>query len=255
VAAVDVPSAVAVALGVRQVVVASAAGPSVLEVVDPGRPLAAVTDTNGDGFVTVTCLGDSNTMFDHIGNVRRSWCELLDDAIANPNWRIVNRSLLGMTAVDLGRKIADTDAYVDAPSETATVTIDATLRNDRADVAVLAFGTNDLTAIAGRKVASPTALVEAYQRHVAKLERGGVGLVLVALTPPTVPPAPASDAAAITAGNELLRARFPAASLLDFYSVMCPEDYGGIDHDGVHIGRSGQWKRMEVAYRRLVLGE
>jgi hypothetical protein len=36
---------------------------------------------------------------------------------------------------------------------------------------------------------------------------------------------------------------------------MHPEDNGGIDHDGVHISRSGQWKRMEVAYRRLVLGE
>jgi lysophospholipase L1-like esterase len=247
----SVAPAVAVTLGPRHVYLAGAAGAPLLQVVDPGEPLAAVADTNGDGIVTVVCLGDSNTMFDHVGGLRRSWCEQLDDAVANPNWHVVNRALLGMTAVDLGRTLGDYTMYVDAPTP-HPVTIDATLRLDRADVVILAFGTNDLRPI-GEKVATPEQLVAAYQAHVRKLERGGVGLVLVALTPPTVPPSPASDVPRIEAANALLRRTFPADRLLDFWTGMGPEDFGyGTEHDGVHIGPSGQRKRMQSAYRRLV---
>ncbi len=243
--------AVAVGLGPRHVYLAGAPGAPLLQVVDPGAPLAAVADGNGDGLVTVVCLGDSNTMFDHVGGQRRAWCEQLDDAIANPNWHVVNRSLLGMTAVDLGRMLGELTMYVDAPTP-HPVTIDATLRLDRADVVVLAFGTNDLRAITN-ELATPEQLVAAYQAHERKLRAGGVPLVLIALTPPTVPPSPASDLPRIDAANALLRRTFPADRLLDFSTGMVPADYGYRgEHDGVHIGQSGQRKRMETAYRRLV---
>jgi hypothetical protein len=243
--------AVAVGLGTRHVYLAGAPGAPLLQVVDPGTPLAAVADGNGDGIVTVVCLGDSNTMFDHVGGLRRSWCEQLDDAIANPNWHFVNRALLGMTAVDLGRRLGDLTMYVDAPTP-HPVTIDATLRLDRADVAVLAFGTNDLRPITNA-LATPQQLVAAYQAHARKLQAGGVPLVLIALTPPTVPPSPASDLPRIDAANALLRRTFAADTLLDFSTGIVPADYGYRDeHDGVHIGQSGQRKRMQTVYRRLV---
>lgn len=243
--------AVAVALGARHVFLTGTEGGPLLQVIDPGSPLAAVSDTNGDGLVTVVCLGDSNTMFDHVGGLRRAWCEQLDDAVANPNWRFVNRALLGMTAVDLRRTLGDLTMYVDAPTP-HPVTIDATLRLDHADVVILAFGTNDLRPLTN-ELATPEQLVTAYQAHVEKLRRGGAGVVLIALTPPTVPPSPPADLPRIDAANALLRRTFPADMLLDFAAGMVPGDYGyGDEHDGVHIGQSGQRKRMQTAYRRLL---
>src|SRR5262249_7966826 len=158
-------------------------------------------------------------------------CELLDDAIANPNWRFVNRALLGMTAVDLGRTVGDIPMYVDDPKTAQPVTIDATLKLDHPDVVVLAFGTNDLRPIRN-KTAPPEQLVPTYQAHARKLGRGGVPLVLIALPPPPVPPSPASDLPRIDAANDLLRRTFPASGLLDFATGMVPADYGYRDqHD------------------------
>jgi lysophospholipase L1-like esterase len=124
-----------------------------------------------------------------------------------------------------------------------------TIANDRPDVVILAFGTNDL-----RFAYSIDDTVSAYQELVAAAEQTGA-FVLIALTPPLAPWYP--DAAApnplYEALNQRLALTWPPGRLVDCASfVVPPGDY--LD-DGIHFSVAGHAKRAFTAYERLLFAD
>jgi lysophospholipase L1-like esterase len=202
-----------------------------------GRDGVSIGDRNGDGLVTIACLGDSNTAADS------SWCARLGTLIGRPNWRTVNRGVYGSTAVQ-----AD---WPDAFEQLTT-----TLAADKPDVIIFAFGTNDVSwsgayaAIAGitptvrHLEPSVAALRELYDRA----EAAGA-TAFIATTPP------ANDGIALRREytryfNSRLQAEFPPERVVDFFS--------GIDpvadvHDTLHLNAAGQAKLAKAALSALGL--
>jgi lysophospholipase L1-like esterase len=120
--------------------------------------------------------------------------------------------------------------------------IDEMLTLDRPDVAILAFGTNDL-----RQGATPQAVVDAYAKAKFRIEATGARC-LIALTPPTHPPQPAAGNDAIRDLNTRLQAAFPG-DIVDFWSGMTPADY---KEDGLHVNVAGHAKRAASARDALL---
>ena len=184
-------------------------------------------DRNGNGSITVACLGDSNTH--SYGTAIRGWCERLGDLAPDEHWRFVNRSEGGATAVELGSMIL------------ASEHLEYALENDSVDAVVFAYGTNDLL----MAKASPVEVANAYSRLRQRARVAGVD-VFVALTPPTQPmPGGINDKVAEL--NTILRSRFPSDRVIDFWSELLPEDYA----DSVHLVDSGQEKRARAAWEAL----
>jgi len=184
-------------------------------------------DRNGDGSITVACLGDSNTRVD--GSVFLGWCERLAAHAPEEHWRFVNRSEGGATVVESGSLIL------------ARTHLEYTLANDSVDAVVLAYGTNDLSMVK----ASPVEIADAYSR-LRQLARAAGADVFVALTPP-IQPAQGGINAQVVEINELLRDRFPSDRVIDFWSGMTRRDFA----DSVHLVGSGQEKRARAAWATL----
>jgi alpha-tubulin suppressor-like RCC1 family protein len=191
---------------------------------DDGR----VRDRDGDGRITVACLGDSNTQ--PTPALPRTWCERLLDQLPGERWRTVNRGEGGATAVEFGSLIL------------AGEHLDYALESDAVDAVILAYGTNDLV-FAG---ASPEDVARAYARLRERARAAGID-AFAALTPPVQPPERAVNSA-IAELNGLLAEVFPDSRIVDFWSDMSPEDYV----DALHLGESGQAKRARAARDALV---
>jgi alpha-tubulin suppressor-like RCC1 family protein len=186
---------------------------------DDGR----IRDRDGDGRLTVACLGDSNTQ--RTSALPRTWCEALRDHLPAARWRTVNRGEGGATAVEFGSLVL------------AGEHLDYALENDAVDAVILAYGTNDLL----RAGAAPKDVGEAYARLRARARAAGVD-VFAALVPPVRPLIPDINPQILEL-NELLAELFPAERIVDFWSDMTPEDYA----DGLHLDASGQAKRARAA--------
>lgn len=190
---------------------------------DDGR----IRDRDGDGRITVACLGDSNTQ--PTPARPRTWCERLLDHLPAERWRTVNRGEGGATAVEFGSLIF------------ADEHLDYALESDAADAVILAYGTNDL--LTGG--ATPKDVGFAYSQLRQRARAAGVD-AFVALTPPVQPSAQDINSQILEL-NELLAELFPPTRIIDFWSDMSPEDYV----DDVHLGASGQDKRARAAWSAL----
>jgi alpha-tubulin suppressor-like RCC1 family protein len=184
-------------------------------------------DRNGDGSITIACLGDSNTRAD--GVVVHGWCERLAFLAPDEHWKFVNRSKGGATAVEAGSLII------------AREHLEYALENDSVDAVVLAYGTNDLAMVK----ASPVEVADAYSRLRQRARAAGAD-VFVALTPP-IQPAPGGINVKVVELNQILRDRFPPDRVIDFWSRMVPADFA----DQVHLVDSGQEKRAHAAWEAL----
>jgi lysophospholipase L1-like esterase len=178
-------------------------------------------DVDRDGRITVVCLGDSNTQA--MAGASPPWCDRLAPLLP-AGFRVVNRGLGGATATTAA-------SLLDASAPLAHA-----LENDAPDVALLAYGTNDVLA----KVASRE-IVAAIARHARRLQAEGVA-PFIAL----VPPLRSDDVASNRAVQELnagLRQAFPAERILDFFSGFGDEALV----DRVHQGAAGQARRARIA--------
>jgi alpha-tubulin suppressor-like RCC1 family protein/lysophospholipase L1-like esterase len=183
-------------------------------------------DRDGNGSITIACLGDSNTHSD--GIAVRGWCERLGDLVPGEHWRVVNRSEGGATAVEFASLVL------------AVEHLEYALENDSVDAVVFAYGTNDLA----MAKAKPLEIANAYSRLRQRARIAGVD-VFVALTPPIQTPGGIN--LAVDEINRLLRSRFPADRVIDFWSGILPEDFA----DSVHLTDSGQEKRARAAWETL----
>jgi len=210
----------------------TASGLGTIRVVAPPTELR---DRDGDGVVTVTCIGDSNTSTPNPVTLPR-WCErlgaLLDDATASGvtevAWKTVNRG------------VPATFAAVDW--------VNQALAEGRPDVMIFAFGTNDL-----RLPRTPQQLVDVYGQMMQRAWLADLP-AFVATTPEYYvqhgPPADCTlgNPAGIAALNALIVATF-APDVVDFHrGIVCPDDVP----DWLHFTPSGHDKRARAAFDVLV---
>jgi len=189
-----------------------------------------LTDRNGDGVVSLVCLGDSNSA---ARGPSPSWCDRLRADL--PAWSITNRSAVYSTATDPSPGVPP---LFNSRNQLATV-----LATTQPDGIVLAYGTND---VIQRKPVDE--VVAAYRDRCAEAAAANVRC-WVALTPP-MGGAWAEYEPAVEQLNAALRTAFPADNLIDFFDgIAYPADFGGID--GIHLGDSAQRKRLVVARKAL----
>jgi lysophospholipase L1-like esterase len=186
-----------------------------------------IRDRDGDGRITVACLGDSNTQ--STPSMPRPWCERVAEHAPPAGWKLVNRGEAGATAVGF-RSLILADEHLDYAVE-----------NDAVDAVILAYGTNDL--LIARSPPEEVAL--AYGRLRQRARSAGVD-VFVALTPPVEPPIRDVNPE-VRELNSMIAKLFPASRIIDFWSGMAPEDYT----DGLHLDASGHAKRALAAWRVL----
>lgn len=205
-----------------------------LQIFDADLPFRAeIADRNEDGVLTISCLGDSNT--DPNWWVGPSWCEQLAGLVSRRNVVLVNKGLGGGTAVDVP------DWEYDGAGQ-----MTETLEDDRPDVVVLAFGTNDIRF--GYPVGD---VVAAYQTLKERAEATGA-YVLFGLTPPlgaSFPDAEQLNDGILGLDWTLLLSHDPT-SLIDFVSPMV--EHLDIEPDGIHINAAGQAKRALKTYERFI---
>jgi lysophospholipase L1-like esterase len=186
-----------------------------------------IRDRDGDGRITVACLGDSNT--ERMPSMPPPWCERVAELAPAVGWKLVNRGEAGATAVGF-RSLILADEH-----------LDYALENDGVDAVILAYGTNDL--LIARSPPEEVAL--AYERLRRRARTAGVE-VFVALTPPVQPPIRDINAD-VGELNAVIAKLFPASRIIDFWSGMSPEDFT----DGVHFEASGHAKRALAAWKVL----
>lgn len=194
------------------------------QVVEEIAPLG-FADRDGDGVYRLGCVGDSNTSL--IAGVKK-WCEILRDALSDPDVAVLNVAVSGAT-VNPNLRFSS-----DATMQMAEVLPQA------ADAVVLAFGTNDV--FQGR---TPQQIHDAYVAQQATADAAGVSFY-VATTPPILPCTSCSTP--IEQGNDLLRATF-AGRVIEFYTGFGAEHFEG---DGFHLNLAGQ--QLRAARALAVLG-
>jgi len=193
---------------------------------DDGR----IRDANRDGRITVACLGDSNTH--RTSRDSPGWCERLEARLAEEHpgklgWETINRGWGGASAVG-------------GSLRPARQQLGYSLENDRPDVVVMAYGTNDL--LGG---ASPGEVLLAYAQHRQRVLATGADF-FVATTPPTLP-ATREVNAAIDALNALIVEGFPADRVIDFHDGVGPDEFV----DDIHLGDAGHERRARAAAAAL----
>jgi lysophospholipase L1-like esterase len=199
-------------------------------------------DVDGDGWITVACLGDSNTQGGILYGVEQGWCEQLGRSLPSPPWRTLNRGRNGARACHSPKLTDKTGEPIEAEEILARV-----LAQDHPDVVILAYGSNDAL------LDCPTEeTIAAFRRLLAATGAAGAQ-ALVALVPPViqVTPNPVADTlnARIDAINRGLREMVPARDLIDFARGMEAADYAA---DGLHVGPPGQAKRAAAARGTLL---
>jgi lysophospholipase L1-like esterase len=184
------------------------------------------TDRNGDGNVTLVCIGDSNTDKGPKPNSTK-WCEFLGQL--HPDWKTVNNGVSWAKAAG--------DCFFCGQTMVGSV-----LATTPADIIILALGTNDTQQ-------QPEAVVDALLSLRERAARKKAE-VFVATIPPVFPPYPGHEERMehIKAANALLAQRVPPNRLVDFFSDMRREDFYP---DGLHLTASGQRKRAAAAEQAL----
>jgi len=218
----------------------------------PGRALAlpAEADRNHDGRVVIACLGDSNTdpswqqAIDHGFPGGRGWCEQLGERFDDPRVAVVNLGIGGATAIDhvLPESLEARVLFGGASQ------LEFVLEKVPADVVIFAFGTNDLLP---EHDATPSLVVATYERLWRRASSRGM-LALVATTPGVLEHKRKKkirrNQEGIAETNRLLREAFPSRHLLRFDEILSDEDY----LDDLHMNGSGQQKRADEAYARII---
>jgi lysophospholipase L1-like esterase len=185
----------------------------------------------------LACLGDSNT-FALQPMTPPAWCELLATQLPDGEWQTRSYAFLGATVSG-----EQTASFASAADHIAKAEADW-----HPNVYILAYGTNDVKRLA------PAEIVAAYAKHRDALVARGLR-VLVATTPPELPPA--AERPAIAELNALLRRQIPARDLVDFDTIVEPSDYD-VDgrrvstRDGIHLNLRGQEKRAQAARAALL---
>lgn len=176
------------------------------------------TDVDGDGYIRIYCLGDSNTKADWpLVGVHR-WCEYA--AALRPT------AGMGLPAIWTNVSIIGGSAWLSGTIETQAAL------DGHADVVVLALGTND--AGIGRTVTD--VVTDLQTMHNA--QPAGV-LVLVGLLPPITGAHPVD----VTPYNAAIKAAFPY-NWVDFYTNMTTTD-------GVHVDDVGQHLRAQKVVEKI----
>lgn len=186
----------------------------------------AFADVDGDGVWRLGCVGDSNTM---VLPIRPAWCELLRDALDDPDLEIVNVAVNGGTVVTPNVLFSS-----DATQQMAEVL------PQRPDAVVLAFGTNDR--FAG---STPQQIEAAYETQAAVAAAAGVAFY-AATTPPVgvcIGGGAGLPCLRIAEQNALLRAAF-TTHVLEFNDGFSTPHF---KDDRIHLNTAGQVLRAERA--------
>lgn len=180
-----------------------------------------VLDRNGDGVITVICLGDSNTAQGKPPGPK--WCEFV--AQLHPDWKVINDGVAYAKAAGdcffCGKMLLGS-ALIAVP-----------------DIVILALGTNDMQQ-------KPEATVDALLSLRDQAARTNAE-VLIATIPPIFEHDPPFEEY-VNATNALLAQRVTPNRLVDFFSDMQRDDFLP---DGLHINSSGQHKRAAAAEKAL----
>jgi lysophospholipase L1-like esterase len=182
-------------------------------------------DVDRDGVVRLAILGDSNSF----GLDPRNWCAKLRETLAEVEpgrWEIKAYGCLG------ARITGNPD-----PSRSGQAQVDRALAaSPPVEVALLAFGTNDL-----QFEQTPREVIDAYGEAMRQFEQAGVR-VLLAYTPPRYDDE--GEAAVIESQNALLDAMWPNVPKIDFWSGVTTAD---MTPDKVHFTAEGHDKRRDAA--------
>ncbi len=220
-----------------------------LMIVSPGVNQEPVFhDVNGDGFITVACLGDSNTTNDPgFETLRTDWCTTFDAQVKQhyPNARTVNVAVAGTTAENI--VFNNSSAYI----QLADV-----LANDAPDVVVFAFGTNDTALQDSFNVNFHRQPLHIYMEPTTSAYEDLYAQTVAAGAVPFIATTPPIDGGDQTRNdytlylNNRLNNEIPREHLIDFYSSMIvPTDF---ITTGAHLNDSGQAKREAEAYHEIV---
>ncbi len=177
-------------------------------------------DINGDGVYRLGCVGDSNTAAPL--PAFPSWCEMLENQIADPDFQIVNVAVSGATVV-----IPNLHSTSDAVLQMEEVL------GFEPDAVALAFGTNDIL-----QERTPDQILDAYLAQADMAASRGV-TVFVATTPPLGP----LSYFLIIPLNAALREMFPS-QVLEFSDGFTNEYF---KPDGIHLSQAGQALRADRA--------
>lgn len=204
-----------------------------------------------DGAIHIVADGDSNTKFGcnnpsltwpHCQESALSWVDYLftlDTTAplvtlpANEPRAFFNEALGGSTACsqNLATPADDFDAAKHVPHIIADVP----------DVAILAYGTNDLAA-----GFTPCQIVECYRSLYQTLNAAGA-IVFIALTPPE-PGRVGVTEALVEDLNTQLVAAFGTRQTIDFFTGVTSDS---LQADGVHVTDAEQQRRAQIVYDAL----
>lgn len=178
-----------------------------------------ITDITGDGRVTITCFGDSNTALQG-----PKWCEYLQEKIKR--WRFVNRGVNFAKACALA-------------SPEVLPKVQATLASDSPDAVVVALGTNDVDQPVEVVLGCLDALVTAL-RTLGLPE--GVTRPVYILTIPRRTWLPALQPT-VEAVNAALKTRYDGAVIETTNETLVA--------DGLHLDDAAQHARAEAVWKAL----
>lgn len=191
-------------------------------------------DINGDGIVTITCLGDSNTA--QVVDTLQSWCTLLGNSlttITGGAWRTTNQAITGVSMIQYG------------DSQLA-----AALDNDKADAIINALGGWDITFLtAGNGDYTWDTIFAKYHEleDTAKARGADTFFVLPTLANADTEFNRAQNNNMLDLHNRL-RHEFRQTHIIDFLSpIVIPDDY----FDFVHLNQTGHAKVEQEAFREV----
>ena len=199
-----------------------------------------VWDINGDGAITIACLGDSNTSYPIYG----SYCELI--AAAYPSLTILNYAVPGTKAVG-----GQNDGLAQIAAAHAG---DPANGKPPADFVVLAFGTND---ISDNGLISATEMADRIDQLKAAAKADGMMVFVASIPPrflaraqPTDPCTPnPSSTPVIDAADQRIQERTGSLWFVDFHTdVTCPDQFYV---DGLHLNGTGQALRASRLTDRI----
>lgn len=219
-----------------------------------GDPLPDVADRNRDGRIVIACLGDSNTASHwqyerHNGfTIDQGWCERLQVRLDDPRVETVNMGEGGATVSPHPVQGLYPNKYFEG-----SLQLEEVLKRHPVDLAILAFGTNDVLPTFN---GIPIDIVDHYTRVRRQARAAGVP-ALVALTPLAVPHPERKEMTrslvALIDTNRFLRERFAPYELVAFDLGAEAENF----IDDVHMSAHAQALRAraaEEAVRRFAAG-
>lgn len=194
-------------------------------------PEHAPLDRDEDGVVRIAVAGDSNSSLVVAGNWVRS-LERYVTTMAPGRWAVAG---FGIPNAGIVPEAAH-------PELAGVRQVERILAmSPPADVAVLAFGTNDHL-----RRHSPREILGAYREQHVRLEGAGIA-AFVALTPPCFL-LDHCNLAEIAWANDLLRAELPDR-VVDFWSWVEPAAH--MDAFGLHFNAAGHGGRFAATLRTL----